>query len=156
MNILTKLVSLLAVAGLMLHVAGPASAAPATVAGRGKVVCDGDGVIVFSGDFIEGTVSTTAGVLVHSKPKSGTLKFVDAAGFTKYSATGNVTLHVGYGTATARNVKGVKVTLSGANAHFEIVGQGRLSARGDGHCTFANAQTSEWHTDEEVTIDVTQ
>jgi hypothetical protein len=148
-----KLISWLAVLSLAVSAYAPASAAG--VAGKGLVICKGDGVIVFSGDVVRGKLTTTAGVIVHTTPVSGTLEFADAHGFTKYLSD-DVTLHVGAGAATAKNVKDVKVTLSGANAVFEILGKGRLLARGDGFCVFANGQRTTLKTDRDVTIDVTQ
>lgn len=152
MNIRMKVLSLFVAFGLIFAAWSPSYAAT----GKGRVVCDGDGVIVFGGDFAEGTLFTKAGVFLHTKPTTGSLKFIDGQGFVKQSATGEVTLYVGYGGVAAKNVRNIKVTLSGADAHFEIVGRGRLSARGDGACTYGNGQTLTWKPDSDVTLDVTQ
>lgn len=153
MNTRIKLVSLFAI--LSLAISAYAPAATANVAGRGLVICKGDGIIIFSGDMVRGKLTTTAGAIVHTTPISGTLEFADGRGFTKYLSD-DVTLHVGVGTATAKNVKDVKATLSGANAVFEVLGKGRLLARGDGFCVFANGQRTVLKTDRDVAIDVTQ
>jgi hypothetical protein len=156
MNIRFKLISGLAMLGLMLGTFSPASAATGTAAsGSGKVTCQGDGIVVFAGDFVESSFATKAGVLVHNKPASGSFT-ISGAGFVKYSAAGNATLYVGAGSGTAKKVKGAKVTLSGADARFEVLGTGRLLARGEGTCTTKSGKTYTWKGDQDVTVNVSQ
>ena len=152
MNIRMKTLSLLAVLGLVFAAWQPTYAA----SGRGRVVCEGDGFVVFDGDFVDGLMAVDAGVFIHTKPTSGSVKFKAGHGFVKQSSTGDVTMFVGHGGVLAKNVRNIKITLSGANGHFEVVGRGRLLARGDGSCTYGDGQTLTWKPDTDVTLDVTQ
>lgn len=155
MNIRFKVLSVLSALGLLFAAWSPTYAAGAAVSGRGKVVCDGDGVVVFGGDFVRGTFSTSAGAIIHTWPTKGSIRFEDATGFIKQAGSGDLTVYVGYGTAIANEVRNVKVTLSGADAHFEVLGRGRLIARGDGACSF-NGQFFTLKPDTDIVFDVTQ
>jgi hypothetical protein len=136
---------------LALGLVGSASAQSAS--GIGSITCDGDGVVVLSGDFTTVSVSVDAGALIHNKPTSGVVTVKTGRNFVKY-ISGVAVLHVGAGSATAQNVKGLKLTLSGANAHLEATGTGKVAVRGEGSCTLTNgAKTVTWtNTDATVTV----
>jgi len=139
-----------AILALALSLAGSASAQ--TVSGTGTLVCDGDGVIVLSGDFSSITASTDAGALVHNKPTKGSLLFTATKNFIKHIGT-DATIYIGSGSGTASNVKGLKMTLSGANAHIEITGTGKAAVHGDGSCTNGQGKKITWKTsDQNVNI----
>lgn len=151
MNTRHKLLSLVLVLALTLAVAGPASA---QTSGAGKLTCDGDGTLVFSGDFATLSVSTEAGALVYSKPSSGSVTVSSGKTFVKHSANGNLTLHVGSGSGTAKNVKNIKLTLSGANAHLEATGKGTFAVRGEGSCVTAGGKTYTWKSASDTSISI--
>lgn len=149
MNTQMRILSCLAGLCLLLGAWGPAAAA----AGTGKVTCDGDGTLVFTGDFVEVSLSSKAGAVVYTKPSKGTLTFSSGSGFVKYTS-GDTTLYVGSGSATAKNVKGIKLTLSGANAHLEAAGTGRLAMRGEGSCTPARGKAITWKAGKDTMLEV--
>lgn len=149
MNARMRMIGCLAVLGLLLGTWGPASAA----VGTGKITCDGDGTLVFTGDFVEMSVSTKAGAVVHTKPSKGTLTVSSGSALVKYTSR-DTTLYVGSGTATAKTVKGIRLTLSGANAHLEATGTGRLAVRGEGACTTKSGKTVTWKASKDTTVDV--
>lgn len=120
------------------------------VTGTGKITCDGDGTLLLSGDFTELSVSTQAGALVVARPSRGTVILSSGARFVKYTS-GDTTLYIGNGSATAKNVKGIKLTLSGANAHLEALGTGKLAVRGEGACTTASGKTWTWKPSQDTT-----
>lgn len=145
-----RVFSLLAVFALALAVSGPVAAQ--TGSGTGKITCDGDGVIVLSGDFTQISASVEAGALVHNTPTKGTMIIKSSTAFVKYISS-NVMLYVGTGSGTAKNVKGLKMTLSGANGHIEATGTGKFAVRGDGSCTTAKGTVYTWtSTDTSITI----
>lgn len=147
----TRIVTLGLIVALALGVVGPASAQSAT--GAGSITCDGDGVVVLSGDFTSVLLSVDAGALIHNKPSSGTVTVKTGRYFTKY-ASGLAVLHVGTGSAAAENVKGLKLTLSGANVHLEATGTGKVAARGEGSCTLTNGTKTVTWTNTDVTVNV--
>jgi hypothetical protein len=149
MNTRIRLLSWLVGLSLVLGAWVPAAAA----GGTGKITCDGDGTLVFTGDFIDMSLSLKAGAAVHTKPSRGTLTFSTGSGFVKY-ASGDTTLYIGGGSATAKSVKGIKITLSGAKSHLEATGTGRLAVRGEGACTTGGGKTLKWAAGKDATLDV--
>ncbi|MBI3360901.1 MAG: hypothetical protein HY023_07310 [Chloroflexi bacterium] len=139
MNTRIQLLSLLVGLSLALGMWGPVSAG----SGTGKITCDGDGTLVFTGDFLTMSLSTTAGAAVHTKPATGTITISSGSAFTKYFSN-DTTLYIGSGSATAKNVKNIKVVLSGAKAHLEAAGTGKLAVRGVGSCTTASGKVYTW------------
>jgi hypothetical protein len=150
MNTRMRILACLMGLGLLLGAVGPG----AVEAGTGKITCDGDGTLVFTGDFVELSLSTKAGAVVHTKPSKGTLTFSSGSALVKYTS-GDTTLYVGNGSATAKNVKGIKLTLSGANAHLEAIGTGKLAMRGEGSCTPKSGKTVKWQASKDTTLEVT-
>ena len=150
MNTRTRILSGWLGLSLLLGMWGPAAAA----AGAGKITCDGNGTLVFTGNFVEMALSSKAGAVVHTKPSKGTLTFSSGSGFVKYTS-GDTTLYIGNGSATAKNVKGIKLTLTGAAAHLEASGIGRLAVRGVGTCALTNGKTVTWKESKDTTVDVT-
>ncbi len=145
-----RVFSLLAVFALALAVSGPVAAQ--TGSGTGKITCDGNGVIVLSGDFTAISASVEAGALVHNKPSTGTLTIKSSTAFVKYISS-TTTLYVGTGSGTAKNVRGLKMTLSGANGHIEATGTGKFAVRGNGSCTTAKGTVYTWTgTDTSITV----
>ncbi len=151
MNTRHKLLSLILVLALTLAVAGPASA---QTSGAGKLTCDGDGTLVFSGDFTALSLSTKAGALVYSKPSSGSITVTSGKAFVKHSANGNLTIYVGSGSGTAKNVKNIKLTLSGVDAHLEATGKGTFAVRGDGSCVTGSGKTYTWKSASDTSISI--
>ena len=149
MNTRIRLLSWLVGLSLVLGAWGPAAAA----GGTGKITCDGDGTLVFTGDFVDMSLSLKAGAAVHTRPSKGTLTFSIGSGFLKYTS-GDTTLYIGNGSATAKYVKGIRVTLSGAKAHLEATGTGRLAVRGEGSCTTGSGKTLKWAASKDTTLDV--
>jgi hypothetical protein len=143
-----RMLGCFAVLSLLLGTWGPAAAAART----GKITCDGDGTLVFTGDFVEMSVSTRAGAVVYTKPSKGTLTFSSGSSLVKYTS-GDTTLYIGSGSATAKTVKGIKLTLSGANAHLEAIGTGKLAVRGEGSCTPTIGKPVTWRSSN-TTVDV--
>jgi hypothetical protein len=150
MNTRIKLLSCLAIMGLLFGAWGLPTAAAAS--GTGKITCDGDGTLVFSGDFVDLSLATVAGAVVHTKPATGSFTFT-GSGFVKHTS-GDVVIRVGSGSAHAVNVKTVKLTLSGADAHLEATGAGRLAIRGVGACTTASGKTYTWKEYKDTTLDL--
>jgi hypothetical protein len=149
MNTRMRLMSLLAGLCLVLGSWGPASAAK----GTGKITCDGDGTVIFTGEFLEISLSTKAGAVVYTKPAKGALAFSSGSNLVKYTS-GDTTLQIGSGSAAAKNVKGIKLTLSGANARLEAKGTGKLTVRGEGACVTASGATLTWRAGKDSTLDV--
>ncbi|MBI3242378.1 MAG: hypothetical protein HYZ49_08805 [Chloroflexi bacterium] len=146
-----KFLSLILVLALLLVLAGPASA---QTSGAGSITCDGDGTLVFTGDFATLSLSADAGALVYSKPDSGSIAISSGKTFVKHSANGNITIYVGSGSGTAKNVKNIKLTLSGANGHLEATGKGKLAVRGEGSCVTGGGKTYAWKSASDTTITV--
>ena len=146
-----RVFSLLAVFALAVAVSAPVAAQ--TGSGTGKITCDGDGVIVMSGDFTTISASVEAGALVYNTPSKGTMIIKSSTAFVKYISS-NVTLYVGTGSGSAKSVKGLKMTLSGAGGHIEAAGTGKFAVRGEGSCTTASGKTFTW-TSKDTTITVT-
>ena len=149
MNTRMRRLSWLVGLSLLLGAWGPAAAA----GGTGKITCDGDGTLVFTGDFVDMTLSLKAGAAVYTRPSKGALTFSTGLGLLKYTS-GDTTLYIGNGSGTARNVKGIKITLSGAKAHLEATGTGKLAVRGEGSCTTASGKTLKWAASKDTTLDV--
>ncbi len=154
MNPRIKLLNGLLVLGLALGAVGAPSVS-AAAAGTGKITCDGDGTLVFTGDFATLSLSTLAGAVVYTKPTKGALAIASGSTFVKHVA-GNTTLRIGGGSMTAKGVKGIKLTLSGANAHLEATGAGKLVVRGEGECVTESGQTYTWKSNKDTTVDVIQ
>lgn len=150
MNTRIRILSLIAAAAIVLGVVGPASAQTAT--GAGTITCDGDGVVVLSGDFTALSASIEAGALAYNKPGKGTIIVKAGTSFAKYTS-GDVVIYIGTGSGSAKNVKGLKLTLSGANGHIEVTGSGKMAVRGEGSCTTGAGKTITWtNTDVSITI----
>jgi hypothetical protein len=149
MNTRMRILSGLLGFSLLLGMWGPAAAA----AGTGRITCDGDGTLVFTGDFVEMSLSSKAGAVVHTKPSKGTLTLSSGSSYVKYTS-GDTTLYIGNGSATAKNVKGIRLTLSGASAHLEAAGTGKLAVRGEGACTTRSGKTLTWKADKDTTVEV--
>jgi len=141
-----RILSLVLIAAIVLGVVGPASAQTGT--GTGTVTCDGDGVVVLSGDFTALSASIGAGALVHNKPTKGNVTAKAGTTFVKYFS-GDLVLYVGTGSGSASNVKGLKLTLSGADGHIEVTGTGKMAVRGEGSCTTGSGKTITWKSGEQ-------
>jgi hypothetical protein len=141
MNTRIRILSLVLAAAVVLGVVGPVSAQ--TGSGTGTITCDGDGVVVLSGDFTSVSATVEAGALVHNKPGKGTITAKSGTSFVKY-ISGDVVIYVGTGSGSAKNVKGLKLTLSGANGHIEVTGTGKMAVRGEGWCTTGSGKTITW------------
>ncbi len=149
-----KIFSGLAALVLMLTVFGaaaPTQAQSLVATGAGKVICQGNGVVAFSGRAasidLEGV-----GNVAYTK-RTGRF-WASGDGWHRYS-DGNMHFLVGRGEAHARGVGAGTFVFSGANASFSIVGAGELRVMGTGSCETRDGTVHDWVTDAEMRIEIT-